>query len=185
MVRIDPERAQIAVVQADEPGIGGQNGVELTLVVDFDQRLEAELAGQAGEPSQLLGRQDAGQEQDDVGTRRPQNGQLAFVDDELLGQDRHRHRLADGGEVGHRTAEPVRLAQDGDGARAAGLVCAGEGDRIRVGRDRPCRGRSALDLGDQMQAGRRQPLRHGPRGTARLGGEGGREFGQGAVAPPV
>ena len=74
MVRIDRQSAQIAVVQADEPGISGKSGLHLALIVDFDQRLEAELAGQADEPGQLLRRQNAGQEQDDVGTRRPQDG---------------------------------------------------------------------------------------------------------------
>ena len=37
-------------------------------------------------------------------------------------------------QVGDRAAEPVRLAQDGDGRGAAGLVGAGAGDDVVAGR---------------------------------------------------
>ena len=161
---VDLKRAQIAVVQPDQAGVGGQGRLELALVVDLDERLQAQLAGQLGEAGELLCRQDGGEEQDHVGAGGAQDGELALVDDELLGEDRERDRGPDRAQVGDRAAEPVRLAQDGDGARAAGLVGSGQGDRIGVGGDGPGRRRAALDLGDEMQARRGQALGDRPRG---------------------
>ena len=137
LLRIDLESAQVAVVEPDQPGAGRQRGFEFALVVGLDQRLEAEFAGEAGEPGQLPGRQDGGQEQDHVGARGAQQRQLALVDDELFGEDRERHRGSDDAEVRDGAAEPVRLAQDGDRARAAGLVGAGQRDRVGLARRWP------------------------------------------------
>ena len=73
-------------------------------------------------------------------------------------------------EVIHGAAEPVRLAQDRDGDRATGLVGAGSRDDVvRLRRDLPGRRRAALDLGDEVQAGRREAFREGARG--RSGGD--------------
>ena len=44
---IDLERAQVAVVEADEPGIGRERRLELALVVGLDQRLQPELEARA------------------------------------------------------------------------------------------------------------------------------------------
>ncbi len=56
--------------------------------------------------------------------------ELAVVDDELLGEDRDRDGRANGAQVVDRAAEPVRLAQDRDRGRPAGLVGAGPGDDV-------------------------------------------------------
>ena len=182
---VDREGAEVAVVQADEASVGGEGGLELALVVDLDQRLEAELAGKTGEPGQLAGREDAGQQQDDVGSRGAQDGELALVDDELFGEDRERDCRPNGAHVRHGAAEPVGFAQDRDGARSAGLVGESEGDRIGVGGDGAGRGRATLDLGDEMQAGRGKPLGNGPWGAARSGGAGRRCVGKRAIALPI
>ena len=44
------ERPQVAVVDADEPRVGGERGVQLARVVRLDERLEAEVEGRADEP---------------------------------------------------------------------------------------------------------------------------------------
>jgi hypothetical protein len=57
--------------------------------VRLDQRLEAEIQGvidQAGQPSLRV---EHGEQQHRVGAGGPQDRELARVDDELLGQDRH------------------------------------------------------------------------------------------------
>ena len=73
-------------------------------------------------------------------------------------------RGADRAQVVDRTAEPVRLAQDGDRGRATGLVGARPRDDVLVGRrDPPADGERSLDLRDQVQAGRGEPFDDRPR----------------------
>ena len=126
---VDLERAEVPVVQSDQAGLRGQGRFEITLVVSLHEWLQAQLAGKVGEPGELLRRQDRRKKQDDVGPRRAQDRQLALVHDELFGEDREPDGRPDRSQVGHRAAEPVRLAQDGDGDRSAGLVRSGERDR--------------------------------------------------------
>ena len=68
-------------------------------------------------------------------------------------------RRSDGREVGHRAAEPVRLAQHGDRGRTAGLVGTRACDDVVRSGDGAGRRRAPLDLGDQVQAGRGEARR--------------------------
>ena len=73
------------------------------------------------------------------------SGELALLDDELLGQDRHARRRRGRPQVVDRAAEPVRLAQDRDRGRAAGLVGPGPGDDVVArGGDPPADGDARL-----------------------------------------
>ncbi len=93
------QRPQVAVVDADEARIRGQRGIQLPRVVDLDERLQAQVQGapdQAREASRGVQR---GEQQHGVGARGAQDGQLARVDHELLGQHRHRGRGAGGDQV--------------------------------------------------------------------------------------
>ena len=112
---------------------GREGALELALVVGLDERLEAEVERGGDEAGQPAGRVEHGEQEDDVRAGRPQERQLARVDDELLGQDREGHRRADGPQVLDRAAEPVRLAEHRDRRRPAGRVRAGPGDGIVVG----------------------------------------------------
>jgi hypothetical protein len=162
---IDVERAEIAVVDPDQARTRGERRLELTFVVGFDQRLEAELERPLDQRRQCACVVEDGQEQHDVGARGAQYGQLPFVDDELLGQ----HRDPDGGphlpQIVDRAAEPVRLAQDRDGRRAAGLVGAGPShDVIALGRDPAGRRGRPLELRDDVESRCGQPCGDGPDG---------------------
>jgi len=128
VVGIDLQRPQITVVEPDEARAGRQGRLEFTLVVDFDQRLETEFAGKLREMGKLLRRQDRRQQEDEIRSGGAQERQLAFIDDEVLGQDRDLDRGPDGAQIGHRATEPVGLAEHGDGAGAAGFVGTGEGN---------------------------------------------------------
>ena len=70
LVDIDLERAQVAVVEPDQPGAAGQGAVQLARIVDLDQRLQADLErplDQPGEPP----RPDGGPRAAGRGRRRP------------------------------------------------------------------------------------------------------------------
>ena len=142
-----------------------------------------------GEP---LRRMEDGQQQHEVRAGGAQHRQLDVLDDEVLGQDRDGDRGADRAQVVHRPAEPVRLAQDGDGRGTAGLVGPGARDDVLVGRGDPSgRRRRALDLGDEVEAGRREPIDDRSRSGRRErrvdhhGWVGRGDLGQDVGAPPL
>ena len=78
------------------------------------------------------------EQQHDVRPGLAQHRELALIDDELLGEDRDRHRGPDRAQVVDRAAEPVRLAQDRDRRRPAGLVRACPGDDVLARATRCC-----------------------------------------------
>ena len=176
-LRIDLQRPQVAVVDPDHAGVRGQCGVQLPGVVRLDQRLQPQIPCLRDETRQPARRMKDSKQQDEVGAGGAEQVKLPRVNHELLGQDRNGHRRAHRAQVVHGAAEPVGLAQDGDGRGSTGGVCSGPGDRIVPCRDRPRRRRPALDLGDQVKAGLRERLRDrarriGPRppsGQARHG----------------
>ncbi len=113
-----------------------------------------------------------GEQEHEISAGRAQEGQLAWIDHELLREDRDGHRGAHGPEVRHGPAEPVRLAQDGDRGRAAGGIRAGTHDHVIRRGDRAGRRRRTLDLGDEMEPRRGQALgdrSRGGRGPCRPG----------------
>ena len=159
-LRIHGERAQVAVVDADHAGAGGEGRLDLAFVVRLDERLEPELERAVDQARERAPRVEHGEQQDRVGAGGAQEVELARVDDELLGEHRQGDGGAHGGEVVHGPAEPVGLAQDGDGGRTTGLVGAGAShDVVGCRGDLPGRRRAALDLGDQVEAWRREALR--------------------------
>ena len=110
------------------------------------------------------------EQQHEVGPGGPEEVELPRIDDELLGQDGHGDGRAHGAQVVDGAAEPVGLAQDGDGRGTAGGVGPGTRDGV-VGRgDGAGRRRAALDLGDQVEA--RRGERVGDRPGCRRGRDG-------------
>ena len=130
--RIDGQRAQVAVVDPDQASRRRERGVQLPLVMRLDERFEAEVEGARHEPAELRAAMQDREQQHDVGTGRPEQVELARLDDELLRQHRHRHGGADRREIGDGATEPVGFAQDGDRDRAAALVRARPSDDVLV-----------------------------------------------------
>ena len=135
-LRVHVERPQVAVVDPDDAGVGREGRVELARVVRLDERLEAEVAGLAHEARETGRRVEDGEQEHEVGPGSPEEVELPGIDDELLREDRDGDGGADGPEVVHGAPEPVRLAEDGDGRRAARGVGAGARDGVVRGGDR-------------------------------------------------
>ncbi len=161
---VDVEGPQVAVVQADEPRSRRERTLELLLVVGLDERLEPDLDGARDKPGEPLRRMEDGEQEHEIRAGRPEVGQLDRFDDELLGQDRDRDGRPNGPQVVDRAAEPVRLAQHGDGDRASGLVGPSPGHDVLVAiGDVAGRRRAPLDLGDDVKAGCGEPIENRPR----------------------
>ncbi len=168
-VDVHLERAEVAVVEADQPGLRLERPIELAGIVDLDERLEADRERLVHQFRELLRPMEDRQQQDEIRTGGAKRGELDRLHHEVLGEHRDGNRRSDRPQVVHRSAEPVRLAQDRDRGRATGFVGAGTGHDVVIGRRDPPGGRRrALDLGDQVEAGRREPVHDRPR-TRRLG----------------
>ena len=102
---VDGEGPQVAVVDADDLGAGGDGARDLVRVVGLDQRVEARgPRGREQRRERRVGeRRD--DEQDRVGARRSRLGDLVAVDDEVLAQDRQLAGRARGAP-GRRGAPP-------------------------------------------------------------------------------
>ena len=159
---VDLERAQVAVVEADEPRAASRGRASSSrCVVGLDERLQPELerAARRAAPAPRRGWRTASSRTRSAPAARS-IGSWISLDDELLGQDRHATAARTAPQVVDRAAEPVRLAQHRDRRRAAGLVGAGARDDVLVGgRDPAGRRRRPLDLGDQVQTRRGERVR--------------------------
>lgn len=130
----------------------GDRALHFLLVVDLDERGEADGLGPLDEGDEGLlfqGRDDQQREVGAVGAGLPE---LVRRDDEVLAQDRDVHAGADGLQVGQRAAETTLLGEDGDDRRTARLVVGGEPGRIRDRGQRALGGAGALDLADHLDA---------------------------------
>ena len=118
---IDLERAQVAIVDAEDRRAEGERPPHLAFVMRLDQSVHAEPPGH---------RQDLGrlgiveQRQDDengVGAVEPGFGNLARVDDEVLGEDRAVEDPPHRAQILERAAEIGAVGEDADRVRGAGI----------------------------------------------------------------
>ena len=134
---VDLQRGQVAGVDPDHRGAGGQRPVGLGLGVHLDERRHAERLGPLEQAGQRVLLQRGDDEQHDVGTVRAGLVHLVAGDDEVLAQHGDVDGGPDGGQVGLRAAEAAPLGEHADHPRAAGGVLRG---RARPGRGcRPAR----------------------------------------------
>ena len=120
--------------------------------MNLDQRGEAGGAGQRVEVAELV----IGENRDDQENRvrAPLDGleNLAFVDDEILAQQRQFHRRANLPEIIQRALEKLFIRQHRETTRTRALVVARNSHRIEI-RANDSRGRRRLlDLGDQRDS---------------------------------
>ncbi len=157
------QRAQVARVEPDDAGVRAERAVQLAPIVGLDERLETQVQRLPHEAPQACRRVQRGEQEDGVGTGRPQLRELPRVHHELLGQHGQGHGLAHGPQIIQRAAEVGAFAEHRDRRGAApGVGARLGGDVQRRPGQRTGRGRGALDLGDDVEARRGQPLRERP-----------------------
>lgn len=149
---VDLEVLEVARVDPDDPGTGGDRPLGLVLVVHLDQRGEPDGLGALDQRDQRLLLQGGDDQEHQVGSVRPRLPELVRGDDEVLAQDRDVDLGPDGLQVGQRAAEAAPLGQYGDDGRAARLVVGGERRGVGDGGQRALRRAGALDLADDLDA---------------------------------
>ena len=90
---VDLEGDEVALVDADQIGLDSQRPLELGLVVDLDEHVEADLAGQLMEVGELGVVERGGDQQHAIGAHEAGVAHVAGVDGEVLAQ----HRPSTGG----------------------------------------------------------------------------------------
>ena len=130
--QIHLESFQIAIVHADERRGNFQRAFQFFLVVNFHQNGQSGFNGERMKFCQLLVRQNGDDEQD--GVRAPFDGfeNLAFINDEILAQQRQFHGGADLAEIIERALEKFFVGQNGQAACARRFVFFGDADGIKV-----------------------------------------------------
>ena len=159
--KVDGQRAQVAVVDADEPGTGGLRAVELDLVVHLDQGVEPASPALAEQVTQFIVAQCGDDQQDGRGSAVGRLPDLIGIDDEVLAQHRHSHGMGGCTKVVKGAAEARRLSEHRDGVGARRLVGLRTGSGVECGRDRALARRAAFDLGDQRKAAARTARQRG------------------------
>ena len=126
------ERAQIPVVDADQPRFEPQRPRQLGLVMHLDEHVHAERKGcrfELGRGGVLERRHD---DQDAIGASRARLGHLIRVVHEVLAQRRQRASRARRAQVIERALEGGRVGQDGEAGRSALRISRRQGRRIEI-----------------------------------------------------
>ena len=153
---VDVERPQVAVVDPDDAG--PRRRARGRARARRGPRRAARARGRARASTsarEAARRMEHGEEQDRVGAGRAEERELARVDDELLGEDRHatpprgrpRGRRPSRRTSAARTGREIAAAPP-PGRRGPGRRGSSSGPAIA-----PADGERALDLGDEVQAG--------------------------------
>src|SRR5579875_1216675 len=121
-LEIDPERREVAVVDADHAGREPPRALELGRVVDLDEDVEPVPGGVAEQRAELVVGERGDDEQDRVGAARRGLRDLVLTDDEVLAQQRQRRRAPGPGEILERAPEADVLGEHRDGPRTPALV---------------------------------------------------------------
>ena len=124
----------------------------------LDERCHAPMLGRvlelAGERVVHGGEND----EDAVRAPGPRLDHLIGVDHEILAQDGKARRLARRGQIVWRALEGRRVGENGEALGAARLIGAGEGRRVEIGANEAPRGARLLDLGNEREAARHDPV---------------------------
>ena len=163
------EDGEVAVVDADEVGAVGEGAVELGLVVNFKEGVEAGGGGGGVEVADLGIGEGAHDDEDGAGAGLAGLEDLDRVDHEVLAKGGDGRRVGaeaggDGDEVVEGAAEVFFVGEDGEAVGAGGAVAAGLVGGSDAGGDGAGGGGAAFDLGDDAK---------GAVGAAEGGAEGG------------
>ena len=120
--RVDDERLEISIVDADDRRAALYCSRELRLVSNLDDHLERQLARGVDHLEQGIRRERARDQQRRRCAERFGFDQLNRVDVKILFEHGNADRVANGDQVGHRPAEVSRLGEDRDRRGAAALI---------------------------------------------------------------
>jgi hypothetical protein len=150
-LEVDFEGFEVAIVDANDLGVGVEGAIEFFAIVDFDEDIELEGLRflEKIEVSFLI--EGGDDEEDGVGSGDDGFVDLGFVDDEIFPEDGDIDGLFDLGEEGEVALKVFFVGEDGDGAGAGVGVGFGDEDGIEAGGDGAGRGGGLFDFGDDVE----------------------------------
>ena len=147
----DLEGAQVAVVDAKQPGPQRQGPFHLGLVMHLDEGVHAEFEGRLLQRPGLVVGQRRHDDQDGIGTPGAGFVDLVGFEHEILAQRRQPRRRAGAGQVFRRALEGRAVGQHREAGGAAAFVGRGQCRRVEILADQALGGTGLLDLGDEAE----------------------------------
>jgi len=145
------ERAQIAVVDADDGRTAIEDARQLIGIMQFDEHIQTEGHRFAMEFREFAPRQNLRDEQHSIGPGRAGFEELVPLQDELLPQDGDAHRRAGRTQVIEVALKVLLVGEYAERGSAVGFVNPRNRHGIEVGADHPRRGRRLFHLGDDPE----------------------------------
>ena len=118
-VKVDRQIPQIAVVDADDLRAEAHGFAHFVFFRSFGENVKAEAVGKGCQACAGAGLEHGEHQEDGVGARCAGGEDLAFVDDDVLGDDGEGRQGAHLGETLEASLEDRRLGENGDGVGKA------------------------------------------------------------------
>ena len=144
----DVEGREIAIVNADEVGAGGDGGVEFGAVMDLDERGEVQASGFFAEIADFALGEDGRYKKDGVGAVGGGFEDLVAVDGEVLADGGEGRGGAGGGEVGEGALEEGAVGEDGEGGGASAGIVGSDAGGVEIGGEDALAGGRLFDFRD-------------------------------------
>ena len=142
---------KIAIVDADNAGFSGEGAVEFSGCVNFHDRLHADLTAERDEVAKKFIAESGDDEQEAVGVVRPRFPNLPSIEDEVLAKHGKFDGFARIAEIFQRAAKEFSLGKDREHGGACCFQRLGQLDRLERVAENSFRGRSGLQLCDNIQ----------------------------------
>ena len=156
-VVVNGERTQIALVDPHKRCSYGKGSGQFFLIVDFDERIEADARRRLMEPEELVVVKGGGDQQHAVRAHQPGVVHVDLPDGEVLADHRESRRSPRDLEVLDGATEVVDVGEHREARRATVSIRGGQDGGVEIRRKWSLRRRAPLDLGNHTQ----------PRGTQR------------------
>lgn len=148
----DIECFEVAVVDADDAGIGGESAIEFGAGVDFDERFHSEFAAESEKIAEKRIVEDGDNQKETVGVVGARLPDLPGVEDEILTKGGKRDSFAGIPKIFQRAAKEFAFGEDRKGGSASGLERFGKFRGIEgIANDAAGR-RGRLEFGDDVES---------------------------------
>ena len=130
--QIDREGFEVAIVDADDPGVRGQGPFEFREIVDLDEGVELKGVSDLEKVFQCRLIKRGNDEQDRVGTRDDGFEDLCLMNDEVFAEAGNAHFVANEREVFKTPLKVLFVGEDGDRGRSGLVISPRDGEGVEV-----------------------------------------------------
>lgn len=148
----DLERFEVAVVDADDAGIGGKGAIEFGAGVNFDEGFHSEFAAEGEKIAKKTVVEGGNNQKETVGVVGARLPNLPGIEDKILAEGGKRDSLAGITEIFQRAAEEFAFGENGKGGGSGGFERFGKFRCIEGIPDDAAGRRGRLEFGDDVES---------------------------------